>query len=200
MRESLVPDGRPVAWEFHGRILLLRAQAESGKLDVNAADRAYVASLLERLLEEPDLRSQLLARIDNARLTGARIGAVADLLSPFDRMTARQDLLSSYFTVMTDKKGIDPMTAPSLIIATIPGLSDETKKLILDARAAHRSLPLADIPAPVAQRFSAEHPIYTFHAQTSEGFDRATAMAAVVGFSDQSGVSVYAWAPARVQR
>lgn len=44
LRESLVPDSRPVAWEFHGGTLLLRAQAESGKLDLNAADRAYAAS------------------------------------------------------------------------------------------------------------------------------------------------------------
>src|SRR6266567_2769070 len=36
IRELLVPDSRPVDWEFHGKTLLLRAQAESGKLDLNA--------------------------------------------------------------------------------------------------------------------------------------------------------------------
>jgi hypothetical protein len=200
LREQLAPDGRPVPWDFHGRTLRLRAQAESGKLDLNAADRTHITALLDRLVEEPALRSQLLARIDSQRQLGARMTSVAELLPPFDRMTATADLLSTYFTVMTDQKGIDPMTAPSLVIETLPGLPDGLKTLILEVRAARRPLPLAEIPAPVAQSFAAERPIYTFHAQTSAGFNRAMALSAVVGFSEQSGISVYAWAPASVQK
>jgi hypothetical protein len=200
LREQLLPDGRPVSWEFRGKSLQLRAQAESGKLDLNAADRVHIAALLDRLIDDPEMRSQVLTQIDTARQLGARITSVAAVLSPFDRMTTKLDLLKNYFTVMTDQRGIDPMTAPPLLIATIPGLSDSLKTLILDARAARRPLPLAEVPAPVAQGFAGERPIYTFHAQTSAGSDRAIAMGAVVGFSEQSGTSIYAWAPEGVQK
>ena len=200
LRESLVPDGRPVAWEFHGGALRLRAQAESGKLDINAADRTHIVALLGRVLEDANLQAQSIARIDNARRSGVRMTAVADLLSPFDRMTTKLDLLNRYFTVMTNQRGFDPVTAPSLVIESIPELPDETKRSILDARIAQRPLPLADIPAPVAQRFAAERPLYTFYAEKAGGPGRATAMSALVGFSEQTGLSVYSWAPASVQR
>jgi hypothetical protein len=196
LREALIPDGRPAPWDFNGTTLLLRAQAESGKLDVNAADRSHMAALLDVLFHEPGVRSYFLAQIDNARSSGRRIGSLSALLSPLDRMTMRLDLAESHFTVMTSQKGFDPATAPPAIVQTTPELTDAAKKAILAARAGRLPLPLAEISAPAAQKFTAERPIYAFRAETFAGFGRAMAMSAIVGFSDQTEISVYRWAPA----
>jgi hypothetical protein len=193
LRETLIPDGRAVEWEFHEATLILRAQAESGKLDVNAGDRAHIAALMERVVEGQDRRFQILARLDDARQRGGGIRSLAELLPPFDRMTGLLDVFTRYFTVLTDQRGIDPATAPAVIVETLPGLSGDVQQRILEARATGRALPFVDIPAVVAQNFAAQRPIYRFSARVRSNGDRIMAMAATVGFSEQTGISVYAW-------
>ena len=197
LREQLVGDGRPVEWELAGKKLVLRAQAESGKLDLNAGPRDHIAALTQRLLPEPDALSRFLARLDEARSQGRLITSVLTLLSPFDRMTARRDVMEAHFTVLTGQRGFDPRTAPQAVIETAPGLPDEVKQDILDARgAAGQAFDAGRIAFVPAQTFVSEKPVYTFRVEMASGFERAAAMAAQVGFSDRGRFFVYAWATA----
>jgi hypothetical protein len=200
LRELLVPDGRPLRWDFRGKTLLLQVQAESGKLDVNAADRAHIVALIGRLIEDPDARAHVLAQIDSGRSGGSRLTSIEALLRPFDRLTQRLDALEPHFTVMTSQRGFDPLSAPAAVIETTPGLSEDAKKALMSARNDRRPLPLSSIPAEVAQRFATERPIYTFRAETSTGFAHAHAIAAVVGFSERGEYVIYSWAPASMSR
>ena len=196
LREQLVGDGRPVEWELAGKKLVLSAQAESGKLDLNAGPRDHIGALAQRLLGEPDAIARFLAQLDEARSQGRSITSVLMLLSPFDRMTARRDLIEAHFTVLTGQRGFDPATAPMAVIETAPGLPDEAKQDILDARAAGLAFNAGSIAFVPAQTFVSEKPVYTFRAETSSGFERPAAMAAQVGFPDQGRFFVYAWATA----
>src|SRR5580704_15639386 len=98
LREQLAGDGRPVEWEFAGKRLVLRAQAESGKLDLNAGPRDHIGALAQRLFGEPEALARFLGRLDEARSQGQSITSVLMLLSPFDRMKARRDLMEAHFT------------------------------------------------------------------------------------------------------
>jgi hypothetical protein len=199
LRAALAPDGRPIAWEFAGRRLTLRAQAESGKLDLNAADRDHIGAVASRLFAEPEARARVLARIDAARIARERIAAVAAVLTPLDRMTARRDDAEAHFTVMTDQRGVDPATAPLLVLETMPFLSDEARGAIVAARRAGTPIGLDNLGA-AARQFVPERPIYTFRAETAAGFDRAGALQAVVSFSERGGFLIHAWALAGIRR
>jgi hypothetical protein len=196
LREQLVGDGRPVEWEFADKRLVLRAQAESGKLDLNAGPRDHIGALAQRLLGEPEALARFLSRLDEARSQGRSITSVLMLLSPFDRMTARRDLMEAHFTVLTGQRGFDPTTAAAAVIETAPGLPEQAKQDIRDARAAGQAFNAGSIAFVPAQTFVSEKPVYTFRAETAAGFERPSAMAAQVGFSDRGRFFVYAWAAA----
>jgi hypothetical protein len=193
LRELMIPDGRPVRWDFHGRSVVLRAQAESGKLDLNAGEKGHITELLGRLIDDPRVRQSVLANIDEARSRGARITSIAAAVPVPDRLFWSLDALAANFTVFTNQLGFDPMTAPTLVLETMPGLTEEARRLITNARERDQPLPLGRIPGSVARGFAAERPIYTFHVETSTGFVRAYAMLAIAGFDDQGDVSIYAW-------
>jgi hypothetical protein len=196
LREQLAGDGRPVDWELAGKKLVLRVQAESGKLDLNTGPRDHIAALAQRLLPEPDALARFLSRLDEERSQSRSITSVLMLLSPFDRMTARRDLMEAHFTVLTGQRGFDPTTAPTAVIETAPGLPDQAKQDILDARAAGQAFNAGSIAFVPAQTFVSEKPVYTFRAETASGFERPAAMAAQVGFSDQGRFFIYSWATA----
>jgi type II secretory pathway component PulK len=196
LRAQLIPDGRPVSWASDGKELTLRVQAESGKLDLNAADREHIAAVVHRFLEEVDARAQFLARLDAMRAAGKPIVAVAQMLSPFDRMTDARDRAESYFTVLTNQRGVDPATAPTVVLDTMPRISDATRRAILAARAERQHPSALAIPSAEMRLFVSEKPVYTFKAETGPGFLRAGAMRAVVGFSSRNEMAIYAWGPA----
>jgi hypothetical protein len=200
LRTALVPDGRPVAWSFAGKTLTLRAQAESGKLDLNAGDREHIAALLVRLIAQPAEQVRILSDLDAARAARTPFASVAALLSPLDRMGARRDLFESHFTVMTDQRGIDPSTAPPAVLETMPRLHERGRQAILAARRDGHPLRLDTVAAIGGVAFVPERPVYTFRAQTADGFGRAGATQALVGFSENGKMSIYAWAPAGISR
>ena len=196
LRARLIPDGRAVPWAFGGKDLILRVQAESGKLDLNAADREHIAAVVRHVLEDADGQAQFLARLDTMRASGKPIASVAQLLPAFDRMTNVRDRAESHFTVLTNQRGVDPASAPAVVLNTMPGISDETRRAIL-ARRANRQHPSADgIPNADMRLFVSEKPFYTFKVEIGPGFMRAGAMRALVGFSSQNAIAIYAWEPA----
>ena len=196
LREQLVGDGRPVAWDFAGKRVLLRVQAESGKLDLNAGNRDHIGALVQRLMPQPEAQARFLSGLDEARSQGQLIASVATLLSPIDRMTARRDFIEAHFTVLTGQRGFDPRTAPEAVIETAPGLPSEAKQQIIDGRATGQTINPNGITFAPAQMFVSEKPVYTLRAETSTGFERPMAMAAQVGFSDQRRFYLYSWATA----
>jgi len=193
LRAALVPDGRAVFWQFQHRGLTLRAQAESGKWDLNSGDRDQIASLLRRLADDPGLQSRAMGIIDNARSRRVRLESVATVLTPLERMTERRKLFEDHFTVATDQIGIDPLAASPETLDAITELSESMRQELLRARSAGRGYP-DDISSSVTRLFVGEKPVYTFRAETAEGFRRAGAMEAVVGFSEQGSISIFSWA------
>jgi hypothetical protein len=200
LRAALAPDSRPVVWAFAGKTLTLQAQAESGKLDLNGGDLEYIGAVVARLIEDPAASVGFLARLSAARNSGTTISTVAELLSPLDRMGARRDLIEAHFTVMTGQRGVDPATAPIAVLEALPRVSDEVRRTILSAREARRLVQIDSAEGTSVHYFVSERPVYTFRAQTADGFDRAGAMQAIVGFSDKGLVSIYAWAPVGIRR
>jgi hypothetical protein len=199
LRAVLVPDSRPVVWPFAGKTLRLQVQAESGKLDLNGGDLEHIGAVIARLIENPAVRAGFLARLNAARNSGTPISTVAELLSPLDRMSARRDLMEAHFTVMTGQRGVDPTTAPLAVLETMPRLSDEARRAIMLAREARQLVQIDRAEGTPLHYFVSERPIYTFRAQTSDGFGRASAMQAIVGFSERGVVSIYAWAPVGIK-
>lgn len=196
LREKLVGDGRPVEWDFAGQKLTLRVQAESGKLDLNAGHRDHIAALVARLVPEAAAQSLFLSGLDAARSEGQLILSVLSLLSPFDRMTARREVIEAHFTVLTGQHGFDPRTALNAVIETAPGLPDEAKQEILSARASGRAFSVNRIPFAPAQMFVTEKPVYSLRAETHPEGRPPAAMAAQVEFSNQGRIAIFSWATA----
>src|SRR4051812_34206700 len=80
LRAALTPDSRSVAWPFAGKMLILQAQAESGKLDLNGGDLEHIGAAAARLIEDPVARAEFLARLNAARSSRTTISTVAELL------------------------------------------------------------------------------------------------------------------------
>lgn len=193
LRATLVPDGRAISWQFQNRSLTLRAQAESGKWDLNSGNRDQIASLLRRLSDNQGLQSRVMGIIDNARSRRFRLESVATVLTPLERMTERRKLFEDHFTVATDQVGIDPLTAAAETLDAIPELSESMRQELLRARSAGRGVP-DSVSGSVTRLFVGEKPVYSFRAETADGFRRAGAMVAVVGFSEQGSISIFSWA------
>ena len=200
LRQDLLPDDRPIEWAFRGNKVFLRVQAESGKLDLNAADRAHLVALLERVIDDQRIRSDIIGNIDSSRISGLRLPSTAAALSIRDRHPIRLSAIASNFTVFTNQVGFDPSTARPLVLESIPDLSAEFKASWSDMRRRGEPLPLDRFAGLVATRFVSERPIYTFYAETGKIFHRAWAMSAVVGFSEQGNTSIHSWSPVGVRQ
>lgn len=192
LRSGLVPDGRPVNWQFDGQTLILRAEAESGKWDLNAGALPQINELLNHLIDEANARSEIERKLAEMRGRG-QIGSVASVLSPFDRMTSRRDLFDRHFTVMTDQRGIDLNTAPPLSIEAYLGLPDEWKRRLLETSGQQARIEPSDLPASVGGSSAQERPIYTFRASTSRSFGRVASLSALVEFGEGGKMHVFSW-------
>lgn len=199
LREQIYPDGRWAVWQIQGKSILLSAQAESGKLDVNSGDRVHLSTLAGRLLDHSLSREHFFEVIERTRRDRVRIASVAVLLAPADRVTKLLDDVKQHLTIFTHQTGFDPTTASDLVIETIPGIGDGGRQAIMEARARRRRVALAAMPAELVKRFSAERPIYSFRAQVANGFGRAAAMVATVEFSVRGTYTIYEWTPASVR-
>lgn len=193
LRTLLVPDGRAVRWVFDGRAIILRTEAESGKIDLNAGDRAHIVALASRVIKDANALRRFIEGVDAARQNRQRIHSPAALLSTLDRMTSRRDEIESCFTIATDQRGINPNTAPRIVLETLPQMVPEAVDTVLRGRMAGQPIPF-DVVADVArQMFVPERPIYTFRAQTAESKGRVGALRAVVSFPEQGAPVIHAW-------
>jgi hypothetical protein len=190
LRERLRSDNRPVAWEFAGKSIVLRVQAESGKLDLNAGDRSHIDRVLAALVP-PSAHDRILRQIDEARAGDVRITSIASLLSPFERMASRRDELENHFTVMTGQRGVDPATAPILVLQTLPHLSSEQLERLIAVRQGDEELRW-EIPAEARPMFVPERPIYSLRAEPISP-KYAGAMRAIVSFDERGRALVYSW-------
>jgi hypothetical protein len=192
MRTFLVADGRPVAWTFREKKLVLSVASESGKWDLNSGDRNEIAGLLTHLQGDPIIRARILGELDRARSERRRLVSVLEVLPPLQRMTTFRATFERHFTVATDQVGIDVMMAPLDTIDALAGLSDFDRQDLLQARSEGRPMPTT-IAASSARIFAGEKPIYTFRAATAEGYRRAGALEALVSFGDQGEISIFSW-------
>jgi hypothetical protein len=195
LRARLIADGRPVTWQFADSQMTLCVEAESGKLDVNAGPRDHIQALIEHLIPESEPRSNFIGLIDRARAQGEFIPSVVTLLSPFDRMTSRRDLVQKHFTVLTGQHGFDPRTAPAAIIQTAPGLTSDLKEQILTARAAGLAIGSPILGAAPSQTFVSEKPIYTVRSELLS-WPGPFAMSSQIEFRDLASPLIFTWSSA----
>ncbi len=139
-------DGRPVAWARADAVVILRAEAERGKYDLNAGRPALLARILAaagapepaRLAEAMlDRRRRDLSLGVSWRLDDREIASLDDVarLPGVDR--ALRDRLAPLVTVWSDRVDPDPATAPAALYAVLP-LSEAARTLAEEARAARR--------------------------------------------------------------
>jgi len=181
MRAQLVADGRPVHWQFEDKVLRLSVQAESGKWDLNAANRTQISSLLTALFEDENFCSSVLDRIDSFRSSGQAIDTIEMVLSPLDRLSARRRIIEDHFTTFTNQIGIDPKTAPKETIEAIQGMPAIAKRELITQRSADQPLTV-NVQGDAV--FVTEKPIYTFRAETEQGFGAVGAMSMLVAYPE----------------
>lgn len=199
LRSSLVADGRRVQWQFNGRAVELSAQAESGKLDLNAGDPLHIQELARRLISSEAVRDRFLLEFTAARRDRNHILSIASLIPPFARMTETRDILESHFTVYTGQRGFDPLTAPRSVVISIPEISHAEIERIIGAREALSTIPADSLPRSITQRFATERAIYTFRASAFSD-KRTTAMQTLVSFSEGQKLKLHSWHQASTLR
>jgi general secretion pathway protein K len=154
-------DGTPHRFQFGDGIINLRIQDEGGKVDLNAAPPELLASLMRNLgLADADAlalaqsiatwrRDHLAPPPQDGRnlvpapgqLSGAAFEAVEELRLVPGVTRALYDRLSPYVTVYSGLPDVDPLTAPEVVLRSLPGVNAQ------------------DIPAFIAQREQAiTHP------------------------------------------
>jgi hypothetical protein len=192
LRKQLWPDGRAVSWRFEDTELTLRVQAESGKLDLNTGDRDHIAAVLNSAFK-PAVAAAIMTKVDATRTNHSRIESVAAVLTPIDRMNRTRDALERLFTVMTAQRGVDPWSAPELILHTIPNISEDALQRIIDAKRGDQILPAGEFAEGIRSYFAAQRPIYTFRTEARSRQGRVGAMQALAGFDDRQRFHIYSW-------
>jgi len=154
----LAIDGRPQTVSLAGGEVEVRVQDMGGLVDLNAAAPPLLEGILTVVGVEPETASLLTDRIldfrdtdDRPRPNGAED---ADYLAaglpygakdaPFDRVDELRQIpglsaeiterLAPHVTTLSGARGIDPASAPPMVLAAVPGLARPQIALILEAR------------------------------------------------------------------
>lgn len=183
LRSRLVADSRPVEWDFADRRIVLRAQAESGKWDLNSGDAEQINKLIQAIASREEGADGILARFQDARRAGRKLGSIQSVLAPHQRMLEISDRLGRYLTVATNQKGIDPDTAPTELLASLADLPSSSARLEIAER-------LND--GFFNHFFVAERPIYSFEVELVNG-QTLGAMRALVSFPERRSPQIHEW-------
>ncbi|MCZ8182431.1 MAG: hypothetical protein O9322_05630 [Beijerinckiaceae bacterium] len=160
----LQPGGRHI-FRFNGVDVRLSVEHESGKIDLNRADPAFILSALQLLA--PEAADAMHARIMALRADGVFIEDVGTLLSPAQAFEPVAGRIERVFTVATGARGIAVHLSTPEIMRAIPGLlPEELELLALDRSRAGANL------SPVLVKYQAysspARPIYTLRATVQD--------------------------------
>ncbi|MEM7497493.1 MAG: hypothetical protein AAF371_05810 [Pseudomonadota bacterium] len=187
-------DGSTVTVAVPGGTARLQIRDEKGKIDLNHAPSAFLASALRELdgagrdaLDDAFLADRLLKAARDTREAGTA-PSLAELLTAVglsDDVAARASLV---VTLHSYTARINPMTAPREVLAGVPTLNAEDVAGILEARRLGEPLP---IPGSAQGWFvTSEGPVYTIHAtgRTEAGITASmTAMVLAEGHTMRTG-------------
>ena len=125
-----LPDRAVHAVAYDNGTVRITIEDESGKVDLVQGPDAIIANLLDRLAIGDSERAALLGAIDDRRRASAKARAASfdalEALVPSDAR-ALAERLQPYATVYTHSSQIDPMTAPPLVLAAVPGMEAQLR-------------------------------------------------------------------------
>jgi hypothetical protein len=183
LRVKLVADGRPVVWDVSGRRIAMRAQAESGKWDLNSGDRDQIAKLIRRLVPAGEGANKIVTRLNELRAANQRVTSVRVILAPYQRLIEAADHLEQFFTVATDQTGIDPATTQPELLASLVDAPRSSAGGELEQR----------LEGGAFNRFFVgERPVYSFEVELLDGRILG-AMKALVSFPEHQPPQVHEW-------
>lgn len=133
LHSSLMPGAAPFHWSFQGAEITLIVAAESGKVDLNTADPAFVGRVLEAVVDHA-LAARLLHSVQANRAAGALIDDPTAILEPRERLGPLADRMRSVFTVLTGTYGIDPRSAPDVVLRSLPGATEDQIEVLRRAK------------------------------------------------------------------
>lgn len=165
-------DGRPHAWHYQGQDLTVTITDESGKIDLNSAQEALLASLFRHAGLEPAAADALVNTLldwvdpdDQKRLNGAEAGdyaaagfGVRPANGPFEAVEELRQLLGMtpalfarlqpLVTVFSRQDGVNAAAAPLDVLLALPGVTPAQVELFLAQRQAalEQGLPMPVLP------------------------------------------------------
>ncbi len=133
-------DGRRMVRHFGRESVTIAVQDELGLIDVNVATADTIAQLFRNVGTSREA-SLAAARAITLWRNGHRLSEVEQLAQvpgvPSD-LVAR---VAPYLTTRTGTEAVDPVTAPSLVLASLPGLAASTVATLVITRAVATVLP-----------------------------------------------------------
>jgi len=187
-----LPDRAVHAVAYDNGTVRITIEDESGKVDLVQGPDAIIANLLDRLAIGGSERAALLGAIDDRRRASAKARAASfdalEALVPSDAR-ALAERLQPYATVYTHSSQIDPMTAPPLVLAAVPGMDETAVAQLLAARSDMHGQNLPPIPAAALPYFARnDAQIVRIHA---ESITDAGATAAIEAVAAPTGDSFH---------
>lgn len=194
MLQKLRTTSHPLQWTFSGGTIELSMIPESGKIDMNASDPELLRRGLRIAVKDERRAEEITRSVLQARERKQAYTTPLAVLSARERLLPVASRIRSMFTVMTHRQGIDPSSASSEVLRSLPGITDHQIDLL---RAAQRG---AALPAGTQQiasytaLYEPELPIYTLLAVASMRDGTLARRQATITVNPQSRQSsVVAW-------
>lgn len=155
---------QPVRWAYADGVIALSMIPESGKIDVNTGDPELLRRAL-RIAVQDDRRAEEIAEsVFQARERKQVYTTPLALLSPRERLLPVASRIRSMFTVMTQRKGIDPGSASDDVLRSLPGMTARQIEVLRAAQRGVESFNGIWERSSYAALFEPEQPIYTLLA------------------------------------
>lgn len=158
----LIQPGGHHVFRLNGVEVLLRVEHESGKIDLNRAEPAFLLSALRLLV--PEKADSMYARIMASRAAGTFIEDVGIVLSPAQAFEPIAGRIERIFTVATGARGIAVHLSTPEIMRAIPGVLPEELAL-LGLGPGWAGTNLSPVLVKYQAYFSSGRPIYTLRAK-----------------------------------
>lgn len=175
-REKLISDGRRVAWAFRNETVHLTLEAESGKIDLNAADLNLIRGGVRALYNEPEL-SLIMTGLERQTTDQKKVRSLALFENPAFVARGGQSA-SAVFTIFSGRATIDPATASEDALSAVPGLSRELAREVIQAR---RNGTLPPGLSSFSQYFSRGQQVFTLTAYLGTDHKLLTAVVDLSG-------------------
>jgi len=160
----------PVRWKIAGQEVTVSVAPEASKVDLNAGDSALVANVLKAAVENSAKTDRMLRRLAEMRRAGEYLDSVRGLLEPSDRVGRLARDLEAVFTVWTNLRGVDPKSAPAIVLRNMPGLQPGEAELLVQASARRAHSDLSPFVTRFGSLLGGNRPIYRARAEAkSEG-------------------------------